>query len=93
MDMHGKQQHSHLFYNSANSANILCSNFEMMSQKTYMWSQDLSHLATPLIGAHRSKFVSHWLLALMAQTGGDMDRLARLLESSRGMDNRFWRPI
>ena len=57
--MHGKKQHSHLFYNSANSANILCSNFVMMPQKTYSRPQDLSHLAIPLIGAHRSVFFFH----------------------------------
>ena len=52
----------------------------MMPQKAHSLPQDLSHLATPFIGAHRSGVVSLWCLVLMAQTVGDMDRLARLLE-------------
>ena len=57
--MHPAERLFSSFYNSANSANILCSNFEMMPQKTDSRSQDLSHLATPLIGAHRSRGFSH----------------------------------
>ena len=64
-----------------------------------VWSglsgQDPSHLATPFTGAHRPRDFSLQLLVLMAQTDGDMDRLARLLERNGqsalalGADLRF----
>ena len=38
------------------SSETMCSNFEMMPQKTHRLSQGPSHLATPFIGAHRSVF-------------------------------------
>ena len=41
------------------SSATMCSNFEMMSQKTHSLARDPSHLATPFIGAHRSRGVSH----------------------------------
>ena len=71
----------------------MCSNFEMMPQKTEgpaFWlglsGQDPSHLATLFTGAHRPSrldpggFLFSSLLVLMAQTDGDVDRLARLFE-------------
>ena len=66
----------------------------MMPQKTHRLPQGPSHLATPFIigGAHRSRGFSHWSLVIMAQTVGDMDRLARLLgrngQSALGADLR-----
>ena len=41
------------------STNIMCSDFEMMPQKVHSLPQDLSHLANPFIGAHRSRGFSH----------------------------------
>ena len=55
MDMHGKLEYSPCFQ-IYNSSNIMCSNFEMMPQKTHSLPQDL---ATPLIGTHRSRGFSH----------------------------------
>ena len=43
------------------SSTTMCSNFEMMPQKTHSLPQDPSHLATPFIGAHRSRgFLTPW---------------------------------
>ena len=67
--------------------------FPRATQKTHRLSQDPSHLATPFIGAHISRGFSHLFLVLMAQTVGDMDRLARSRGSSRGMGNRLWGAI
>ena len=64
----------------------------MMPSEDPKLGQDSPHLATPVTGAHRSRSFSLWLLVLMARSGGDMDRLAELLErggqSALGADMR-----
>ena len=64
MDMHGKQQHSHSFYKSANSANILCSKFEMMPQKTY-YSRSQSRPIASGDSAHRSAQICFFLIGCL----------------------------
>ena len=72
MDMHGKQEHYPSKSTAVRSTNTMCSNFEMMPQKAHSLPQDLSHLATLFIGAHRSRVFPLWFLVLMAQAVGDI---------------------
>ena len=89
LDMHGKHSLYWICMESKNYSLLLC------HSSTIIWfkfrndvigrpkmGQDSPHLATPVTGAHRSRSFSLWLLVLMARSGGDMDRLALLLEKS-----------